>query len=207
MNNVRVVVSLGTYHLPFDRLVDWVDSWAVANPNVPVLLQHGVSRRAAHAGNVEMIPHEELIEIYTRAKVLVLQGGAGGVMDATSIGAVPIVVPRVPHLGEVIDDHQVQFAALLQEFELVHLAQTEERLHHLLNLALSGGLRTVRQGAHPAEGVQAMLSRLRSLPPATPVGRGRWRRRLRRVGALVPRSRITATPRRRLQTTVSGPPR
>jgi len=191
VNNVRVVVSLGTYHLPFDRLVDWVDSWAAANPDVPVLLQHGVSKRAAHTANVEMIPHDELIELYTRAQVLVLQGGAGGVMDATSIGVVPLVVPRVPHLGEVIDDHQVQFATLLQEFGLVHLAQTEETLHHLLTLALSGELCTTRQGEHPVEGVQTMLSRLQALPPAALIGRPRWRRRLRRVGALVPRRHAT----------------
>lgn len=186
-------MSLGTYHLPFNRLVAWIDSWAVSNPSVSVLVQHGVSSSAAHAANVEMLAHDELIETYTRAKVLVLQGGAGGVMDAGAVGVVPIVVPRVPELGEVIDDHQIQFATLLQQYHLIHLAQSQEMLHRLITRALQGDLCIQRRQQHQVERVDTVISRLQTLNASRLAGSDRWRV-VRRASQLVqPRLRLPGT--------------
>ena len=46
--------------------------------------------------NHEVLSHKELLEHYRAADAIVLQGGAGGVMDARKVGRIPIVVPRIP---------------------------------------------------------------------------------------------------------------
>lgn len=130
-----VAVSAGTYHLPFDRLVDWTGSWLALHPEVEAIVQHGTSRPLEGARNFAVIPRHELLDIYSRASALVLQGGAGGVMDARALGRVPIVVPRVPVDDEVVDDHQVLFAQRLEELGLVRVALTEPALHRLLDRA------------------------------------------------------------------------
>jgi UDP-N-acetylglucosamine transferase subunit ALG13 len=189
-------VSIGTYHLPFDRLVDWVDTWAEAHPEVSVLVQHGVSRPSRHAQNVAMIPHADLIETYAAARVLVLQGGAGGVMDARAVGAVPILVPRSPELNEVVDFHQLEFALLLREQAVVHVAVSEDELHSLLCRALAGDVPTRATDLTPSPGVRSVLSRLDSLAAEVarsgvpPAPRGRLRRAAARTMGTPPHQRV-----------------
>ncbi|MGO0577072.1 glycosyltransferase [Ornithinimicrobium panacihumi] len=172
----RVVVSLGTYHLPFDRLVDWTDSWQRPQ-GVEVLVQHGVSRSAQDADNVVMLPHPVLLQTYSAADVLVLQGGAGGVMDALAVGHVPIVVPRLPELNEVVDHHQVHFGRLLARDGLVHLAETEAMLHELLDQALGGRVEVRRTVSYRSPGAAVAIRHLDGLATtagesAEPVSRG-----------------------------------
>src|SRR5699024_1408262 len=153
-------------HLPFNRLVDWIDSWAGANPNVPVLLQHGVSRKGTHTTNVAMIPHTELIRAYSGARVLVLQGGAGGIMDARAVGTVPIVVLRPPPFAEVRADHQVNFADLTPHPGLPRVAQTDATPHRPLPRAIESARRPFHTHDQ-TPGVQEALASLGALP-ATP---------------------------------------
>lgn len=200
MSSPDVVVSLGTYHLPFNRLVEWVDTWAAANPGVSVLVQHGVSQPAANTANVDMLAHEELLAMYAHAKVLVLQGGAGGIMDAGAVGVVPIVVPRVPQLGEVVDDHQLQFTSLLEKLHLAHVALQADSLHELLTGALNGQLPTRREQQHEATGVVNILARLEEVGERRRGSGGRqaWRR-LRHLfvaGPGVSRKAVSARPSR-----------
>lgn len=104
-----VVVSLGTDHHRFDRLVDWIDECLGARPDVRCLLQHGASRPSSLAISVPRMPRRELLELYRSARVAVVQGGPGSILDARGLGLIPIVVPRVARLHEVVDDHQVAF--------------------------------------------------------------------------------------------------
>ncbi|CAN5805166.1 hypothetical protein BH10ACT1_BH10ACT1_33170 [soil metagenome] len=132
----RVVVTVGTDHHPFDRLVGWVDRWAAAHPDLPVLVQRGESRPALHAASVEMLGYDELVAAMAGADAVVAQGGPGGIMDARSVGHRPIVVPRRGSLGEHVDDHQVAFTARMAELGLVWLAGDEAELVALLERAL-----------------------------------------------------------------------
>ena len=78
------------------------------HPEVHVVMQHGPGKplrgprttTCCHTADCSTVPH---------ADAVVLQGGAGGVMDMRAIGRVPIVVPRVPVDDEVVDDHQLIF--------------------------------------------------------------------------------------------------
>ena len=70
-----VVVSVGTDHHPFDRLVGWVDEWSRVNPGVRVLVQRGSSREPAHCPSLDLLPYEKLCELFARAVVVVVHGG------------------------------------------------------------------------------------------------------------------------------------
>src|SRR5688572_8908423 len=56
-----VVVSAGTYHLPFDRLMEWMQRWRDANPEVRLLVQHGPSQPVEGADNIALLPYDELL--------------------------------------------------------------------------------------------------------------------------------------------------
>ncbi|MCB0978083.1 MAG: hypothetical protein KDB02_11555 [Acidimicrobiales bacterium] len=133
----RVVVAVGTDYHPFDRLVGWVDRWAAANPDVPVLVQRGVTAPTRHARSVDLLGYDELTGAMADADVVVAQGGPATIMDARARGHRPIVVPRHGSLGEHVDDHQVRFTAWMVERDLVSTATTEAELASLLDQAMS----------------------------------------------------------------------
>lgn len=133
-----VVVSAGTYHLPFDRLSRWVEDWLGNQEDVRLVMQHGPSAPVAGAENVDMLPYDELLALCREATAVVLQGGAGGVMDMRALGITPVVVPRVPGGGEVVDDHQLVFTAEMEALGVIRRALCAADLARLLDQALAG---------------------------------------------------------------------
>ncbi len=172
-----MVVSAGTYHFGFDRLMDWTQSWLELHPEVVATVQHGTSRPVPGAVNREIIPHPELLDLHRAASVVVLQGGAGGVMDTRQLGIVPIVVPRVPMNDEVVDEHQIVFARRLRDLGIVHLAESKEELHRLLDQALSSTLPVRPEGGSATPGAAAAAAALNALMASgRPTSRrARWR--------------------------------
>lgn len=136
----RVVVTVGTDHHPFDRLVEWIDEWAARHPEVPVLLQKGTSTRPVSSRSVravEMLPYDELVAAMATADAVVAQGGPGGILDARSRGHRPIVVARRHHLGEHVDDHQLTFTRWMAERGRVDAADSRQALVDLLDAAMA----------------------------------------------------------------------
>ena len=120
-----VVVSVGTDHHPFDRLVNWVDSWASNQQDVDVVLQRGTSAEPKTLSSSDLIPHPDLCELFARATAVVSHGGPSTVMDARMTGRLPIVVPRDPAFGEHVDGHQLRFADHLKKHNLARVVTTE----------------------------------------------------------------------------------
>ncbi|MFE5409673.1 glycosyltransferase [Microbacterium sp. NPDC056569] len=191
-----VVVSAGTYHLPFDRLSEWMQRWHDDHPEVRLLVQHGPSRPVEGAENVALLPYSELLALCAEADVVVLQGGAGGVMDMRSLKVIPIVVPRVPGDGEVVDDHQLVFTAEMAKLGLIRRAATFEELDSLLASSLQPAPHVQpHAGEIATPGVQRVADLL-----SRPVRKLPWRYRLRRLirSALgIAASRVTRTARSR----------
>jgi UDP-N-acetylglucosamine transferase subunit ALG13 len=134
-----LLVSVGTDHHPFDRLVRWVDGW-LASPlrgraaGVTCLMQTGTS--APPAGVADWQPYLEFNALQAamrEAAAVVCHGGPGTILGARQLGAVPIVVPRRQRLGEHVDDHQVAFSRRLAAEGGVFLAETEADLYTLLD--------------------------------------------------------------------------
>ena len=132
------VVTVGTDHHRFDRLMDWLERWNAGHPGaVRWIVQHGSTRPLAGADGFSMKPREELLELLRAADLVVTQGGPGGIMDSRECGTIPIVVPRLARLDEVVDDHQVAFVRQLAGRGLVVAAESETELHAALDRAVS----------------------------------------------------------------------
>ena len=110
-----VVITVGSDHHRFDRLVRWVDDWAARHPAVDVWCQHGPADAPVHAAGVPFVAGDELLSRIARADAVVTAAGPGTVMEAQAAGLRPIVVPRRSSLEEIVDDHQLAFARRLGE--------------------------------------------------------------------------------------------
>ncbi len=173
-----VLVTVGTDHHRFDRLIGWVDRWAAAHPDADVLVQHGTADAPEHGRSVVMLGYDELVNEMADAQVVIAQGGPATIMDARSVGQRPIVIPRLGHLHEVVDDHQVAFTNWMASKELVWLASSEDELHELIDAALADPTRVKippERGASAAtiEAYRAVVDPLTDRR----AGRRPWRKR------------------------------
>lgn len=131
-----LLVTVGTDHHPFDRLVRWAAAWLDGHPGqLRCLMQTGTS--APPTGQVEWqayLEFDALQAAMASAAAVVCHGGPGTILGARHMGAVPIVVPRQHRLGEHVDDHQVAFSRrLAADGDEIHLAEREADLDKLLD--------------------------------------------------------------------------
>lgn len=132
-----LVVSLGTDYHHFDRLVSWVDTYLAEHPDVTCLVQHGFTAAPQHAEAIERMPRAELLELYREAKVVLVQGGPGSILDAREVGAIPLAVPRRTELDEVVDNHQVEFSRVMEEHGETIVVTSAEDLARKLDAGLA----------------------------------------------------------------------
>lgn len=151
-----VVVSVGTDHHPFDRLVTWIDGWAADHPDVRVVVQRGSAAPTATAESETLIPHAELCRLFGQATAVVVHGGPSTLMDARDAGRRPILFPRDPSFGEHVDGHQISFAEHLAGGNLARVAFDLETLGRYLDEALTDPAAYLAPvDAAPAPGVVA----------------------------------------------------
>ncbi|WP_237198665.1 glycosyltransferase [Rothia nasimurium] len=138
-----LVVSLGTDHHHFDRLIQWVDAYLADHPEVIALVQHGFTAPPQHADAVERLPRADLLDLYRAAKVVLVQGGPGSILDAREVGAIPLAVPRVAERDEVVDNHQVEFSRVMETHGEAIVVTSPEDLRNKLDAAFAdpGSLR------------------------------------------------------------------
>ncbi len=145
-----VLVTVGTDAFPFERLIEWVDSWLAqgADERVRCIVQHGAARPAKHADSRTFLDFPEFEQLVAEADVIVTHGGPGTIVLCADHEKKPIVVPRLPEHGEVVDRHQVPFTRRLDAEGNVALAESEHELHSMLDrcLAEPALARVVRNG-------------------------------------------------------------
>jgi UDP-N-acetylglucosamine transferase subunit ALG13 len=133
-----VVVTVGTDHHRFDRLVEWVEHWfAERADEVRVVAQTGTARPSSTFPCQAYLAPAELEEAVNAATVVVSHGGPATIMGVRKLGLMPIVVPRDPARDEHVDDHQQRFGRWLAARGEVALATTEAELHGRLDAALA----------------------------------------------------------------------
>jgi UDP-N-acetylglucosamine transferase subunit ALG13 len=134
-----VLVTVGTDHHPFDRLVRWVDGWLAREQAPPVRCRMQIGQaappRSAAADWEPYLAYETLRAAMVEAAAVVCHGGPGTILGVRQAGAVPIVVPRRHRLGEHVDDHQVAFARRLAAEGSILLVDGEAELHRHLDRA------------------------------------------------------------------------
>ena len=132
-----LVISLGTDYHRFDRLLRWVDAYLKENPRLSCLVQHGHTAPIERGENVRLMPAGDLMGYYATASVVVVQGGPGSIQDARRTGAIPLVVPRRAEFDEVVDNHQVPFADLMEKRGHAVVVNSRAELFDKLKLALA----------------------------------------------------------------------
>ena len=135
--STRIFVSVGTDHHPFDRLIAWIDQGVAAQQDVSLIVQNGYSAASTTGENHMMMTGDELQRHYRSADIVVSQVGPGTIADANAAGVVPIVVPRDPSLGEVVDDHQYAFGEFMADRGRCTVVTTEADLRSALDHLIS----------------------------------------------------------------------
>ena len=146
-----VAVMVGTDHHRFDRLMTWVAELADSGA-YRFFVQHGATPLPGPLDGSPMLRPDRLSVLLDTASAVVTHAGPGCIMDARSHGHVPIVVPRDPHLGEHVDDHQQRFARFIARSRMVVTADDRESLEACLRVAVLTSHVVTDRG--PAPGVR-----------------------------------------------------
>jgi UDP-N-acetylglucosamine transferase subunit ALG13 len=112
---VELVAIVGTKGA-FTRLTDALAAFAQAHPEARLWIQHGEGPLPDGPPNLEgapLIARERLLARMARADAVICHAGSGTIRDAMSLGHRPIVVPRRAHLGEHVNDHQLELVQAL----------------------------------------------------------------------------------------------
>jgi UDP-N-acetylglucosamine transferase subunit ALG13 len=122
----RMLVSVGTDHHPFERLVAWAERWAERVDDCDVQVQHGRTRPPSAGHGFDFCDHDRLLALMAASDVVVCHGGPATITQARRHGHRPIVLARDPGRGEHVDDHQQLFVRRLARAHLVEQVLTED---------------------------------------------------------------------------------
>lgn len=136
-----IFVTVGT-QLAFDRMVNTVDAWASAHPDVEVYGQIGPSALTPqHMGSSSFLSPTEVDAYFKRATLIVAHAGMGSILTALRYRKPILIMPRQAALGEHRNDHQLATAKWLGSKPGVAVAWDEQQLTVSLSErgSLSGG--------------------------------------------------------------------
>ena len=101
-----ILVTVGA-QMAFPRLVDAVDAWAKAHPDVAVLAQiNDQDPTPLSVETVPLLPPSELRARITESDVVVAHAGMGTIITCLELGVPLILLPRRADLRETRNDHQ-----------------------------------------------------------------------------------------------------
>jgi UDP-N-acetylglucosamine--N-acetylmuramyl-(pentapeptide) pyrophosphoryl-undecaprenol N-acetylglucosamine transferase len=121
----RVLVLLGTWHFPFNRVVSRIKeicppgveiTWQLGETVDPTLDQH----------SSDYFPEDELEEMAKQSTMIISHAGVGSALLALHAGVRPVLVPRQRTYGEHVDDHQVQLAHELEKLGVALCREVDE---------------------------------------------------------------------------------
>lgn len=138
----RLLVTIGTDHHPFTRVVTWVERWLAdgGGQRVDAVIQHGATAVTPGPGKVKQLDYADLLAALRDASIVITHAGATA-MEARSAGHVPIIVPRRPELGEHVDGHQLRFGRWLEAKGFAVICETEDELTETLDRAVAASAR------------------------------------------------------------------
>jgi exopolysaccharide biosynthesis glucuronosyltransferase PssE len=132
---VRIVifVTVGSM-VPFDRLVESMDTWAAANPSVPVFAQIGDGKCVPKACRWQrMISPAEFDARCREAEVIVAHAGMGTILTALQFGRPLVIMPRRAELHEHTTDHQIATAERFGVREGITVVNDAQELRKVLD--------------------------------------------------------------------------
>lgn len=110
-----IFVTVGTHEQPFNRLVEYMDNWAMTHDE-DVIVQTGFSTyEPSHCEWKNLFPYQKMIQLVGKARIVITHGGPSSFIMPLQINKVPVVVPRIAEYGEHVNNHQVNFCEKVAE--------------------------------------------------------------------------------------------
>lgn len=128
-----ILVTVGT-DLPFDRLVQTVDTWAGENGRQDIMAQIGETDwRPKHIRWHKFFEPTEYRTHFSNARAVVSHAGMGTILSALQFGKPILIMPRLAALQEHRNEHQMATARHFAAAGKVAVAFDEAALRRALN--------------------------------------------------------------------------
>jgi UDP-N-acetylglucosamine transferase subunit ALG13 len=126
---IMIFVTVGTHEQQFNRLVEYMDKWAIDHDE-EVVIQTGFSTyEPKKVIWSKLYPYETMLEMVDKARIIITHGGPSSFVMPLQKAKIPIVVPRRSELGEHVNDHQILFARAVEKRQAnIILVEDVERL-------------------------------------------------------------------------------
>lgn len=108
-----IFVTVGLHPDGFDRLVQAADEMASWAEETVVIQRGGTEYTPRSTPYFDFADEAQMQQWLSEARVVVLHGGAGSIINALRSNKPLVVAPRLKRFGEVIDDHQLELAEVL----------------------------------------------------------------------------------------------
>ena len=104
-----IFVTVGTHEQQLNRLVEYMDKWAMQHDE-EVVIQTGYSTyEPKHCVWEKFFPYQKMVKMVEEARVIITHGGPSSFIMPLQLGKTPIVVPRQKTYEEHVNNHQVKF--------------------------------------------------------------------------------------------------
>jgi UDP-N-acetylglucosamine transferase subunit ALG13 len=125
-----IFLTVGTYPLPFDRLLIAVDETiATGVIEEEVFAQVGLSSyRPQNMRYAEMLDKETFDSHFQKASGIIGHAGMGTITMALDYNKPLLAMPRLKKCGEIVNDHQVAIAKKFEELGHILVAYSKEEL-------------------------------------------------------------------------------
>lgn len=112
-----IFVTVGTHEQPFNRLVEYMDKWALYHDE-DVVIQYGYSTYIPkYAKASKLYSYKEMNDLIEKARIVITHGGPSSFIAVLDKGKNPIIVPRQCKYGEHVNNHQLQFCKKLESIK------------------------------------------------------------------------------------------
>lgn len=113
-----ILVTVGTHDQGFDRLVRSMDQLA-SQFDERVIIQRGSSTyQPRFAEHFRFTTGQKMAGLTQVARVVVSHAAAGTIILSLNYDKPLVLVPRLRKLGEVLDDHQLELAKVLDDAKM-----------------------------------------------------------------------------------------
>lgn len=158
-----IFVTVGS-QMPFRRLVQAVDEWAKANPEVEVLAQIGNDSafRPMAIKTFSAVTPNRFVELIKTCDLVVAHAGTGSVLTAIEHGKPMLLMPRRAALLETRNDHQVATLRWLKTKPGIYPAEDEAALKAGLDAWRLHGLSPPLRMGNAADSTLPLIETMRS---------------------------------------------
>jgi UDP-N-acetylglucosamine transferase subunit ALG13 len=151
-----IFVTVGMHYVGFERLIRKMDDIAGRIPQRVVMQVGSSTYKPKNAEFFDFCDYERMRELMAKARIVVCQGAMSAI-DALVLGTHVITVPRLVERGEVINNHQVEFARRLDSMGLAELIENVDDLESSILATLESDV----QLKHMLEPNENFIARLK----------------------------------------------